>query len=185
MLQPLPDQGGVTTVSKLQDAMAQKECMPRTWNRVYTLGFMQLAQPAGQSKQAPPREASPMFWMEWNTQKKLRYLFSLTPEPPRQGAGVWKAWDKLSIPPKDKLFVQKALWKKLAVGEWLPNWQPRETRCPLDGQLETSEHATCACKYITVAAHIAVQCMAGVDIIVTTLPGWGGGALSREAVMME
>ena len=57
-----------------------------------------------------------MFWMEWNTRNKLRFLSSLTPEPPRQGAQVWKVWDKLIVPPEDKLFMQKALWKKLTVG---------------------------------------------------------------------
>ena len=53
---------------------------------------------------------------------------------------VWQAWSKLVIPTEDKLFMQKALWKKLAVGARLANLQPRGTRCPRDGQTKTSEH---------------------------------------------
>ena len=86
--------------------------------------------------------------MEWNTRHKLRYLSSLTTKPLRQDAQVWKAWSKFTIPREDKLFLQKALWKKLTVGVWLANWQPRGTRCPLDGQMETSEHAVCSCKFL-------------------------------------
>ena len=75
------------------------------------VGLMKLAQPAIQLQWKTPQEASPMFWMEWNTKHKLRYLSSLTTEPRRREAHVWKAWSKLIIPLEDKLIMQKALWK--------------------------------------------------------------------------
>ena len=46
---------------------------------------------------------------------------------------MWKAWDKPIVPWEDKLFMQKAPWKKLTVGARLANWQPGGTQCPLDG----------------------------------------------------
>ena len=47
------------------------------------------------------------------------------------------------------------MWKKLTVGDRLANWQPAGTAFPICGLLET----TTACKYFSVAAHVASQCM--------------------------
>ena len=70
---------------------------------------------------------------------------------------MWKAWQQL--PPADRHFIQTAPWKKLTVGVRLANWQPAGTTCPICGLLETTQHALTACKYFSVAAHVASQCM--------------------------
>ena len=76
--------------------------------------------PSASLRHPPPR-------LEGNFRANLRYIASLTLEPPRQGPQDWKALEKLDIPP----------WKKLALGVRLANWQPHGTRCPIDGHMES------------------------------------------------
>ena len=72
---------------------------------------------------------------------------------------MWQAWHKLLLAPADGQFIQAALWKKLTIGTCLTNWQPTGTACLICGQLETTQHALAACKYFSVAVHVAAQCM--------------------------
>ena len=94
---------------------------------VYTLGLQAMTQPAERPATPPPKETSPIFWMEWNTRHKLRFLSSLTPEPPRQGTQVWKAWDKL-------VSMQKALWKRHPTGELAAQGNPMPAGRPAGNQ---------------------------------------------------
>ena len=71
--------------------------------------------------------------------------------------------DKLLLPPVDTQFIQTVLWRKLTVGVRLANWQPHDTACPICGQQETTQHLVAGCKYISVAAHVAAQCLGPAD----------------------
>ena len=149
---------GVMTVAQLSGMEGGCSHLPRTWEPVYVAG-LELLRARPRPRPSTPDEAKPTFWLNWNNRAMLRFLMAQTPEPPRQKPEVWKAWHKLLLPPPDRQFIQTALWKKLSVGVRLANWQPHETACPICGVQETSQHAVAGCRYVSVAAHIATQCL--------------------------
>ena len=132
--------------------------VPRMWATLYEAG-LGLLHARRRPKPSIPSEATPSFWLAWNQRPMLCYLMNLSPEAPRQQPEVWQAWQKLLLPPADRELMQTALWKKLMVGVRLANWQPAGTACPICGLLETTQHALTACKYFSVAAHVASRCM--------------------------
>ena len=148
---------GVTTLGQLLEIPEYSALLPPTWAPVYKACITEIQAAAPHTKL---KEASPMFWSEWNKRHMLHYLMSLTPEPPRQTAETWQAWAKLRLPPRDTQFIQLALWHKLTVGTRLASWQPNGTACPLHpGVQETIKHATLHCKFLQPAFFIAQQCV--------------------------
>ena len=146
------------TVSHMDSQEGGGGALPRTWAPLYQAGLGLLhARP--KPRPSTPSEATLSFWLAWNQRPMLRYLMKLSPEAPRQQPGVWQAWQRLLLPPADRQFIQTAPWKKLTVGVRLANWQAAGTACPICGLLETMQHALTACKYFSVVAHVASQCM--------------------------
>ena len=66
---------------------------------------------------------------------------------PRQAEEVWSAFHNLQLPAKQKDTVHRALWKRLPAGHRHAKWKPLEVWCPLDGELETIDHALHSCQF--------------------------------------
>ena len=49
----------------------------------------------------------------------------LRPEQPRQTTKTWKEWTRVCLIDEDITFIQPTLWRKLAVGTRLVEWQAR------------------------------------------------------------
>ena len=67
--------------------------------------------------------------------------------PPRQPEEVLSAFHKLQLPAKQKDFVHQALSKRLPVWHQQAKCKPLEVWCPLDGELETINHALHSCQF--------------------------------------
>ena len=53
---------------------------------------------------------------------------------------MWEQWQRLKLPPRDRDFIEKALWRKLQLGGRMCQVYPGEKLCPIDLGKETHLH---------------------------------------------
>ena len=86
------------------------------------------------------------------------FLCSPTSLAPRQPPGVWKAFHFFNVPTHHKDFIRQVLWLRLPVGERQKDWKPDDVWCPIDGELETIDHARTECSLLKVAFDTIAKC---------------------------
>ena len=76
----------------------------------------------------------------------------------RQASEVWRAFQRLHLPPQDLDFIYTGLWKKLPVGKRLHALFPWvHPTCPFEGAQEDVYHRLKACSWMTVPV-CTLQC---------------------------
>ena len=132
-----------------------------TWASIYQQGvFHYHSSNLGQAPTNPPLHPVPGadVWSRWTTKSMALFLCSTTSLAPRQPPEVWKAFHLFNIPAHHKDFIRQVLWLRLPVGERQKDWKPDDVWCPIDGELETIDHARTECSLLKVAFDTISKC---------------------------
>ena len=152
---------GVITVGDLFNNSTHISQIAPTWASIYQQGvFHYHSSNLGQVPTNPPLHPVPGadVWSRWTTKSMALFLCSTTSLAPRQPPEVWKAFHLFNIPAHHKDFMRQVLWLRLPVGERQKDWKPDDVWCPIDGELETIDHARTECSLLKVAFDTISKC---------------------------
>ena len=132
-----------------------------TWAPIYQQGvFHYCPSSPSQAPRVPPLRPVPGagVWSRWTTKSMALFLCSPNSLTPRQLPEVWKAFHSFNVPAQHKDFIKQVLWLRLPVGERQKEWKPDDVCCPIDGELETIDHARTECSLLKVAFDTIAKC---------------------------
>ena len=151
----------VITVGDLINNSTHISQIAPTWASIYQQGVFHChSSNLGQAPTSPPLNPVPGadVWSRWTTKSMALFLCSTTSLAPRQPPGVWRAFHLFNIPAHHKDFIRQVLWLRLPVGERQKDWKPDDVWCPIDGELETIDHARTECSLLKVAFDTIAKC---------------------------
>ena len=152
---------GVITVGDLINNSTYISQIAPTWAPIYQQGvFHYGSSNPSQAPTAPPPRPVPGadVWSRWTTKSMALFLCSPTSLAPRQPSEVWRAFHSFNVPAQHKDFIRQVLWLRLPVGERQKEWKPDDVWCPIDGELETIDHARTECSLLKVAFNTIAKC---------------------------
>ena len=101
------------------------------------------------------------FWTKSGVGARMSYPIHIKNRQPPE---VWIKFCTSRIPLNLNDFIWKAPWKKLPVGARLSKWIPTALHCPLDGVVETIDHALSTCRSLPVAFSTISKCFLPLSI---------------------
>ena len=112
-----------------------------TWKGRYDCLGLSVKEPPTPVPRGGERWDPEETWSQgWQKQTMLRRILAKRPHDARQDRLVWEQWRRLKLPPVDRDFIQRVLWRKLQLGGRICRLYPEEKFCPIDHRKETHLH---------------------------------------------